>query len=73
MSDNLPFALEARHTSALFLATAWAVYALNMKSKSEAHAAHLAALEACAAFEHEDALVQTGILKPVSFQSSFSI
>lgn len=66
MSDALPFALDARAMSALYLATAWAVYCANMKSESEAHKAHLAALRACSEFERDLNLIQTGIMKPVS-------
>lgn len=72
MSDSLPFALEARCVSELYLTTAWTLYAQKMRSKAEAHSAHLKALEACEAFEQQELLVRNGILNPVRHQVSES-
>lgn len=66
MSIYSQFAIEAQCVTALYLTTAFAVYADKMKSRADAHVAHLKALEACEPFDQEELLVRNGILQPVS-------
>lgn len=66
VSESEYAARMSRYIAALFLTIAWAIYTENKKSPKEANAAHLNALEACAAFENQAKLVQNGIMKPVS-------
>ncbi|CZT23103.1 uncharacterized protein RCC_08813 [Ramularia collo-cygni] len=65
MEDLETLIAQSRFTASLYLAVAFALYTDKMKSKAEAHDAHIIALNACNVFENGGDLVQAGVLKPM--------